>query len=479
MAATATDVQLGLTDLTDEVEIDDLPVAGELPAWLGGSLLRTGPARWSVGGRDVNHWFDGFAMLHRFTFARGRASYANRFLRSNAYEAAEHDGRIGYREFATDPCRSAFRRVASIFHPQLTDNGAVNVTRLGERYLALTETPLPVAFDPSTLETLGVEGRPPVDLATAHPHHDPVRKELIGHGAKLGPRNSYVVYAMCDSGGRRVVGRVKGIDRPAYMHSFGLTERYAILHEGSLVVNPLRLAFSGRPFIENFRWEPERGSRFWAIDRTSGRALGPWTAPPLFCFHHVNAFEEHGELVVDLLAYDDAEVVWALGLARLRAGEHAPSPRLHRYRLPTTAFGSGASPRAVEPERLAEVPFELPRINYRMRNGRPYRYVYGAGSANGGNALFDRILKVDVTTGAAATWDEPGTFPGEPVFVARPEAEAEDDGVLLSVLLEPERSASSLVVLDATDLSELARARVPHHIPFGFHGQHFGTLNPA
>jgi len=26
-------------------------------------------------------------------------------------------------------------------------------------------------------------------------------------------------------------------------------------------------------------------------------------------------------------------------------------------------------------------------------------------------------------------------------------------------------------VLDAADLTELARAEVPHHIPFGFHGQ--------
>jgi beta,beta-carotene 9',10'-dioxygenase len=26
-------------------------------------------------------------------------------------------------------------------------------------------------------------------------------------------------------------------------------------------------------------------------------------------------------------------------------------------------------------------------------------------------------------------------------------------------------------VLDAATLAELARARVPHHVPFGFHGQ--------
>ena len=78
-------------------------------------------------------------------------------------------------------------------------------------------------------------------------------------------------------------------------------------------------------------------------------------------------------------------------------------------------------------------------------------------------------MKIDVTTGETLTWGE--GYPGEPVYVGRPGRTEEDDGVLLSVVLEPERSASSMVVLDAATLTELARARVPHHIPFGFHGQ--------
>ena len=57
------------------------------------------------------------------------------------------------------------------------------------------------------------------------------------------------------------------------------------------------------------------------------------------------------------------------------------------------------------------------------------------------------------------------------MFVARPDAEGEDDGVLLSVVLDADAGTSFLLVLDARDLSELARAEVPHHIPFGFHGQ--------
>ena len=58
------------------------------------------------------------------------------------------------------------------------------------------------------------------------------------------------------------------------------------------------------------------------------------------------------------------------------------------------------------------------------------------------------------------------------MFVAEPGASGEDDGVLLSVVLDSERGTSFLLVLDARDLSEVARARVPHHIPFSFHGIH-------
>jgi len=37
-------------------------------------------------------------------------------------------------------------------------------------------------------------------------------------------------------------------------------------------------------------------------------------------------------------------------------------------------------------------------------------------------------------------------------------------------VLDASRRTSYLLVLDARDLTEIARASVPHHIPFGFHG---------
>jgi beta,beta-carotene 9',10'-dioxygenase len=459
----------GFSTLEAEIDLDSLPVEGTIPEWLTGTLLRNGPAKFEVGEQPLRHWFDGLAMLHKFSFGGGQVSYANRFLRSDAYRAAEQ-GRISYSEFATDPCRSTFKRLTTMFSPNFTDNCNVNLTKLGDSYIAMTETPLPVAFDPETLDALGVAYKPPGIHATAHPHHDPERGELIAYVTHFGPRSEYRIYAQRDLETQRRVAATR-VAEPSYMHSFALTERYAVLVAFPLVVNPLRLATGARPFIENYRWKPELGTQVLVFDREDGELQGRYMAEPRFSFHHVNAFEQGSELVLDLVAYDDASIVDALYVDRLRAAAPPESSygRLRRYRV---SLDSGR----VAEEELSDAILELPRIDYRERNSRPYRYVYGVGSHRGGEALdfLDQLVKVDIETGEAETWFEPGSYPGEPVFVPSPQPDrGEDEGVLLSVVLDGRDARSYLLVLDAKSLGELGRARVPHHIPFGFHGQYF------
>ncbi|HSK50549.1 MAG TPA: carotenoid oxygenase family protein [Solirubrobacterales bacterium] len=461
----------GFASLDREIELDRLPVEGQIPAWLSGTLLRNGPAKFEAGERALRHWFDGQAMLHRFSFDGGRVAYANRFLRTEAYREVEA-GRISYGEFATDPCRSLFKRAATMFRPRLTDNCNVNLTRLGDEFVAMTETPLPVAFDPETLEALGVAYEPPGLHATAHPHHDPERGELVAYATHFGPRSEYRIYAQADRSRQRPIASLP-VSEPSYMHSFALTERYAVLVAFPLVVSPLRLGLSGRPFIENYRWKPELGTEILVFEREGGDLRGRYEAAPCFSFHHVNAFERGEELVLDLIAYDDAAIVRALYLERLRTGTspELAEGRLRRYRV-------GLSGGAVVEEELSEAALELPRIDYRERNGRPYRFVYGAGVHRGEDGapadFLDQLVKVDVGDGAATTWWEPGSYPGEPVFVPTPQPDrAEDDGVLLSVVLDGRSASSYLLVLDAATMDEVGRARVPHHIPFGFHGPYF------
>src|SRR5437667_3599472 len=165
----------GFADLDEEVTLDQIDLRGEIPAWLSGSLIRVTPARFDLsGGHSIRHWFDGLAMLHRFGLHDGRVSYANRFLRTHSYERSERGDGIG-QGFATDPCRAIFKRVQALFSPDFTDNANVNLMRLGERYVAMTETPLPVEFDPETLATLGHGGKAPGEIPTAHPPRSPAR----------------------------------------------------------------------------------------------------------------------------------------------------------------------------------------------------------------------------------------------------------------------------------------------------------------
>ncbi|MDX6648596.1 MAG: beta,beta-carotene 9,10-dioxygenase [Solirubrobacteraceae bacterium] len=458
----ATGAALGFSTLDREVRLDSLPVEGVLPPWLAGSLLRTGPAQFEAGDQKLNHWFDGLAMLHRFSFEGGRVSYANRFLHSRAYRAVQETGKLGYGEFATDPCRSLFGRVTSMFRPHFSDNGAVNVSRVDDEFIAMTETPLPVVFDPETLEAAGVAYEAPGHLSTAHPHHDPQSGELLNYAAKLGPRSTYRFYGQRSREEQRPIASIP-VRKPAYVHSFGLTDRFLILAEGPFVVDPMRLATGGRPYIENYTWEPERGGRFHVVDRATGEVRGPYVSDPFFTFHHINAFEDGGSLVVDLCAYEDASIIDALYLDRLRGGGDIPSVRARRF---TIDLDGGS----VSSRDLYDGNFELPRIAYRTHNGRPYRYAYGIG---GEGTWASRVVKLDVEDGTDTHWAADGCFPGEPVFVPEPGAEAEDAGVLLSVVLDAARGTSFLLVLDSGDLSELARAEVPHHIPFSFHGQFF------
>ncbi|WP_314176958.1 carotenoid oxygenase family protein [Streptomyces winkii] len=468
----------GFRSLDDEVSVEDLPVKGELPGWLNGTLLRNGPAKFEAGDAAFRHWFDGQAMLHRFAVADGRVSYANRFVDTPSSRAVRESGRIGFPEFATDPCRSLFARVFTRFAgggPSV-QNPNVSVARMGERYVALTETPLPVEFDPETLATVGAvtyDDSLAGQTATAHPHQDPVSGDLLNQMTRFARHSEYRVYRQRQPGtARELLGR-HPVERPGYMHSFGVSERYVVLAEFPIVVNPLSLLLSGRPFIENYRWQPERGARFIVFDRREGGVRGVYETEAFFAFHHINAWDDGGdgtdgedgqELVVDLCAYDDASIIDALYLDRLRAGSGPPYARPVRYRIDLSGGG-------VEREVLSDAAMELPRIDYERCNGRPYRFAYGVGLRDGRDAGFpDQLVKLDTRTRAVRTWAEDGCYPGEPVFVAAPDAAEEDEGVVLSVVLDSAAGSSFLLALDARTFGVLARSHVPHAIPFGFHG---------
>ena len=121
--------------------------------------------------------------------------------------------------------------------------------------------------------------------------------------------------------------------------------------------------------------------------------------------------------------------------------------------------------------------FDFPSVNKRFasRSGEPARFVYGLGASRP-TRVANRIVKLDARGGLRAehrTFALPHVTPGEPVFVERPGATAEDDGVLLSWCNSELDGSTSLVVLDAASLRLVARLSCPIGLPYGFHGDWF------
>ena len=483
---------VGLEPLDAEVDAE-LAVEGRLPDWLRGTLLRNGPGRWTAradGGQRMRHWFDGLAMLHRFAFGNGRVRYRNRYLRSRAYQHAATHGELGYTEFGTVPPFSLRDRFAALRRPPVFgDNASVNVLTVAGRPVAVTESPEPVGFDPVTLDTLGpvrfTDAIPGV-VTTAHPHHDATRAVQVNYTVEFGRRNAYHLYELADDSTTRRPLATVPVDRPSYMHSFAMTEHFVVLMEYPYRAHPLSL-LAGRSPFDAYRWEPEHGTQFTVVDRADGRVVQRSRTGALFCWHQVNAFEVGDDLVLDLPVMPGRTAMSQFLLSELRGpGPRTPAGELRRYRVP---LGGGP----VTYRLLTTTPIEFPRIAYERVSTRPYRFVYGVSTPDSLAVGFsDRLVKIDVATGEARVWARPGCLPGEPVHVAPPRPGAgpgtvadsdpagtdgaEDDGVVLSFVLDTVAGRSFLLVLDAASFTETARVQLSHAVPLGFHGQYFPDL---
>lgn len=82
-------------------------------------------------------------------------------------------------------------------------------------------------------------------------------------------------------------------------------------------------------------------------------------------------------------------------------------------------------------------------------------------------------MKCDTSHKSSLYWFEEDYYPSEPMFVSRPGATDEDDGLVISaVVSEVKENEGFLLVLDGQSFKEVARANftTPSALPAGFHG---------
>jgi torulene dioxygenase len=196
-------------------------------------------------------------------------------------------------------------------------------------------------------------------------------------------------------------------------------------------------------------------------------------------------------LILDISVYPNHSLLWALTLPNLRQPGKSNRGKLditeaRRYRLRNV---STSSPDTFQQAELVfSTPLskniELPTVHPNMCHTR-YRYAYGVSKGDPESCISDRLIKLDMDdpriasedlADGAAVWGEAYCIPGEPIFVPDPNGTEEDDGVVLSVVLDGKMGKSMLIVLNAKNMEEFGRAVMNHPFPFGFHGAFVKTI---
>jgi len=416
--------------VAEEVTLTDLEVEGELPRELDGRYVRNGPNPPGPVNPATHHWFIGAGMVHGVRLAGGRAQwYRNRYVGGG---------------------------------PNTHVIGFAGTT------LAIVEAGArPVELN-AELETVGeydFHGTL-TNGYTAHPKLDPDTGELHAMTYGIGGPPHKVTYVVADPGGRVTKTVDVEVPGPIMLHDMSLTARWAVIYDLPVTID-LSLVEQGFQFP--MRWNPDYGARVGLLPRDGGAADVVWCdVPPCYVFHPMNAFETpEGEVVLDVCRYD----------RMMDGGFNGPFAK--DLDLTLERWTVNPATRRVAIDRIDDRAQEFPRCHPGL-NGKPYRYGYTVGVD--GHA-FPTIMKHDLKTGSVATHElEDGRSTGEAVFVPRADTSvanvsvasaaeaAEDDGWLLSWVYDPGRDASELLVLDAQEMTERARVRLPVRVPYGFHG---------
>ncbi len=462
----------GFSNQENEIIATDLIVEGKLPKWLNGNLYRNGPGKFDYPDTKLIHWFDGPAMVSQFSFANGGMTYQNKFVRTDIYQDSARLGKMSAIEFGTDP-RSMITRLGDLFKGALpiSDNVNVNFLKIQDKLLAITGGAAHYQLDSRTIDTIGAHSfadPEPLDMTgqTPHPSLDHNTGDIYNIGFNF-IKNQYIFFKIPKGTNERHLIKRMSVPKLSDIHSFSTTENFIIFIEEPWFLNKAKM-LRGKSYLESLEWQPKTGTNFIIVDKHSGEVQRVHYDEAIHFGHTANAFEKKDKIIIDMPYFNRSNINDMRVEAILTKGQV-----LDGYQS-FSRFTIDREHESVSRETLSEHFIELETINYKHCNEQDYQFVYGPSQGKEAR-FFDRLLKIDIVAKTEKIWQEENCFPGEMVFIPAPDYKTEDDGVLLSVILDGVAGTSFMLVLDGQSFTELARIRLPQHIPFGFHGQFYAS----
>ncbi|WP_299946073.1 carotenoid oxygenase family protein [uncultured Microbulbifer sp.] len=441
----------------------NLEIEGEIPADMYGAYLRNGPNPRQKPS-SLYHPFDGDGLVQGLYFNNGQVTYRSSQIQTAALLREQNE------------CQAVWPGVMGTFDFTLPDfpiKDTANTDIIWHNGRLITlwyNAGIPYTLDPITLENLGPLQSPSklTRKMSAHSRVDWETGEMFFFD--FGDTPPYMNYGVLGADGRLKHECPIDLPAPRLPHEITFTSNHAILHDHPLFHDIHILRQHGRRII---RFHRDMPTRFGLIPRLGSQVT--WLeCEPCYVLHTSNAWEEGDWVVIDGCRStnpmpdadpEEGTLSHMLAYMRLEANNY-------RWRLNLRTGEVREGP-------IDDLNSEFNKSN-QLFHGVKTRYAYHQKiplRRDGGHTLrFTGLIKYDNETGRRQEWDYgPGVFGSETPFVPKKGADrssAEDDGYLTTFVTDTRSWRSSCLIFDARDITSgpLATVRLPHRIPYGFHG---------
>jgi carotenoid cleavage dioxygenase-like enzyme len=457
-----------------------LEVTGAIPADLEGVYLRNGTNLQFEETNGRYHMFNGAGMLHQVQIGQGKATYSNTYVKTPRYlieDAAGSDQYLHFGDlagggkagFARLTINNLKQKLGVIPKLEVLESGSSTTAiqyHHGKLY-CLQETSYPFALDTridngqlilegtGDWDTFGGKLESPF---TAHPKTDPETGDWYSFSTEF--RRGTIRHAVVRKG---QLDHYSVLDEQkpalAFLHDYYLTENYLVFPDLSLRFDPKGMFGDDKsPMV----FDPDYKMR-WGVIKRDHKAGDPvrWfsTEQAGHLWHVVNGWEE---------VRDDGGTDIVVFAPVFRS--YPSNIPIHNPQEPHTQFTKWRlnldSGQVTEDRVLLDHFYERPSFNVAYI-GRPSRYAYLLDEEKEG-MMAKGVLKYDMIDEREVAYFDYGEFyGGEALFVPRKGATEEDDGYLLELLMTEERA--ELLIIDAREMTELARLHIPQRVPFGVH----------
>ncbi len=461
--------------------------------------IRNGLGQFEFGDRQFVHAFDGYAKLCSWKFQSPNSTwFSTRFVGTHFFKDSRAEGTVApYLLFqSVKPPFSAIEKLQALYHG--IDNTNINVYRFGKPgstkpdFVTVSDFWQCYKFNHSSLRTTkrinaDVPGGTYLGSllplpSTAHPLPEHNTHNYINLVTLMNPlpifKSAIRLVRITSAERRELIAEVK-VKKAPYMHSFALSKTYAVIFASPLYVNMGKMIKTAEP-VNSLDWVEKDPTKVFVINIKTGKVVTLQTKA-IFPMHHINAYERKGKIICDAVTYPNVNFMKSLQLHILNnktsRNEITIDAQIKRFVIDLPKNRVRIRDFPSKPIYDFVRTLDMPAINEEYRQ-RKYCYVYGIVLKSDGLNLSNVTLvkKGICNSNQDLAWDQANHYPTEPWFIATPGGQGEDDGIIMSLVLDGERKRSYLGIWDAKTMTLINKSYLPTHIPFTLHGRFFPNV---